>query len=143
MRDILVVVFAGLSLLSGCSTTHPDIEKNKDKASELVDEFVAGKSLLECHLACSASWGYARSELLMLYRSERWEQLAKSGLENGHSVDLNYYYLGRAAEGLGLNKAAKTYYLSAVNNGHKCDGFVNNCDGLDVPKLSKARLSNI
>jgi hypothetical protein len=45
-----------------------------------------------------------------LHDSAQWEALARQVLKDGYGDDLRWYFLGRAAEGLGLCEAAERYY---------------------------------
>jgi hypothetical protein len=45
-----------------------------------------------------------------LHDSAQWEALATQVLKDGYGDDLRWYFLGRAAEGLGLCEAAVRYY---------------------------------
>jgi aspartyl protease family protein len=52
----------------------------------------------------------------------------------GSAADQSYYYLGRAAEGLGYPKAALAYYSAGAKTTYKCDSpLVNVCDGFKFP----------
>ncbi|MBB3009991.1 hypothetical protein [Cupriavidus alkaliphilus] len=51
-------------------------------------------------------------------------------MEIEFNYNLSYFYLGRAAEGLGYEAAAETYYLLAANT-HQC---VKYCDGFVFPR---------
>jgi hypothetical protein len=130
-----------LGFLSACTSSNPEISSSSDDQHVKFKEFTDGKSFLDCDVACSGSWGWIRDELELYYNTNRWERLANTVLSNGHNVDLNYFYLGSAAEGLGYNHAAITYYKSAIHGNHKCDGILNNCDGINVPKLASSRLA--
>jgi hypothetical protein len=69
--------------------------------------------------------------------------LAKGVIQVGYSDDLTYYYLGRAAEGLGHLDAARTYYKLSNASRTKCASIINNCDGIKLPLQSQERLSNL
>ncbi|WP_050759427.1 PI-PLC domain-containing protein [Luminiphilus syltensis] len=60
----------------------------------------------------------------------------------GFEADLAYFYLGRAAEELGYTDAASIYYRLS-RTAYKCDGFINNCDGLEVEKEVSSALTRV
>ncbi len=68
----------------------------------------------------------------MFYAAERWTLLADEVLRIGFGSDITYFYLGRAAEGLGKIEAAKNDYALGQASKTHCDSVVNNCDGLDI-----------
>jgi len=58
-------------------------------------------------------------------------------------LDMTYYYLGRAAEGIGDYANAITYYNVALNpraRGAECNYLFNNCDGLNFPADAQNRI---
>jgi hypothetical protein len=138
---LAIMVFV---VFSACSTSNPEISVgSNDKNADFLN-FQEGKTVLDCGMSCSGSWGWIRDELQMYYHTNRWENLANKVLRNGHNVDLNYYYLGVAAEGLGYKKAAITYFKSAIHASHTCVyALGNNCDGIDVPKIAATKLEAI
>ena len=72
---------------------------------------------------------------------ELWAELAELTLENGHEVYIRHY-LGRSAEGLGFNEAAKVYYKNALVV-FECAGWINNCDSFDVTELATKRFKKL
>jgi len=91
-----------------------------------------GEIRLTCETSCSGAWGTYRDKMKALYDNKLWNDLAILVAKLGFESDQTYYYLGRSAEGLGYIDAALTYYRLAQAS-FKCDGIINNCDGLAFP----------
>ena len=123
---------------SGGSRTLSGLE-----VADVLTTFKSGELRLECDTACSGAWGAARRKAKSLYDNHLWTDLVHEVARVGHRVDQTYFYLGRSAEGLGYNEAASTYFSLALANSYKCAGFINNCDGLDVPRESREALARI
>lgn len=99
-----------------------------------LEAIVKGKARLTCQVECSGSWGSARRKLKSLHDNKLWEDLALEVSKIGFESDLGYYYLGKAAAGMGNTDAALIYYRLGLTKIHKCDGVINNCDGFALPK---------
>ena len=109
---------------------------------EARNEFANGTIALDCQLACTLNWELARPQLSTLYAEEQWQPLADKVIELGYLNDLEYFYLGRAAEGLGYYDAALKYYRisgGAATSGdpnsllHCRTQFANTCNGVNLP----------
>jgi len=142
---IFVGLFTGLSFFA-CSTA-PSSGVALDPSGaryELTESFKNGFARLECQTSCAGSWGAQRQELKGLHDAGLWTDLATKVLKVGFRSDQTYYYLGKAAEGLGYTTAAEIYYRLSITStnsiGHKCDGVINNCDGLVFPQDAESRL---
>lgn len=103
----------------------------------------SGQARLGCGLSCSGKWGLTRAKAKSQYENALWEDLALNVAGIGFEIDQAYFYLARAAEGLGHAGAAQIYYKLALVAKNKCAGIINNCDGLDIPGLAKSRLGSI
>jgi predicted Zn-dependent protease len=99
--------------------------------AEPFERFKRGETKLDCRLQCSLAYERRRTD---------WKQL-HSRAQVGYQSDLSYFYLGEAARGLGLKDAAQAYYRRALDAGASY-GCGDGCEGFDVPKLAKARLSS-
>ena len=64
-----------------------------------------------------------------------------SVVQTGYLSDLSYFMLGEAAQGLGLDAAAATYYKRALeaNKRYACGTPASGCEGFDVRKLVQSR----
>lgn len=104
-----------------------------EQATNVIAVFERGEARLNCEVSCSGAWGSARRQAKNLYDQGLWNDLAIEVARVGYKAELTYFYLGRAAEGLGHAEAARTYYKLGLANIHKCAGILNNCDGLVFP----------
>lgn len=132
---IAVIVVGLFGCASGGSKTVTGQE-----VTDLLPTFQKGELRLTCDTACSGAWGYTRRRAKSLYENRLWTDLAVEVANVGHRVDLTYFYLGRAAEGLGYPNAAQTYFNLALANHYKCDSFIDNCDGIEVTSEANAGL---
>jgi tetratricopeptide (TPR) repeat protein len=103
----------------------------------------SGQVRLSCDAACAVSWGTTRHQVKALHDNELWNHLAIEVSRVGYKVDLAYYYLGRAAEGLEYYDSASIYYNLALTNIYECDGIINTCDGFVFPRDLRNRLDHI
>jgi hypothetical protein len=84
---------------------------------------------------------------LVLNEARQWRELAVLVMQIGYTNDLTYYYLGRAAEGLGFGDAAKTYYqistrLTSAGITCAADG-ANYCNGQIFPAAAEVELAQL
>ncbi len=111
------------------------------------DRFKGGEVNLDCNLACSFSSGTNRKSMTELYSNQNWKDLAIVITKLNFPRDVNYFYLGRAAEELGYRQAAKIYYQKAIelSTSSKRCGYVfkYQCNGIDVPSEADAGLSRV
>jgi len=126
----------GALALSGCLATTPVKPFNQSV-------FQKGDIVLTCQgiegIGCAGSWGSSAARMRSQYDYQQWDELARSVIATNFPYDLAYFYLGRAAEGKGYYGAAANYYRAA-QTAIKCAGFINVCNGLDVPSLATDRL---
>jgi hypothetical protein len=119
---------------------------------EARNEFAGGSVILNCQLSCSLSWILARPQLSLLYAQQQWQPLADKVVQIGYVNDLEYFYLGRAAEGLGYYDAALKYYR--ISGGASTSGgpnsalhcrtqLSNNCDGINLPADLYPRIASV
>src|SRR5437879_11972345 len=78
-----------------------------------------------------------------LLETDQWSDLAVRVLAIGYKDNLAWYYLGRAAEGLGHVEVARTYYLKCQASPMKCDALFNYCEGVVFPQAFHSRLANL
>lgn len=133
------VIAAGLFIfLSGCGAKYGQVfEENQISIRQ---NFAQGKAVLDCGLICAGRYGFNRLEIKALYDSQQWTELSDRVMSIGFQIDQTWFYLGRAAEGLGHSEAARTYYNRGLAESHKCKGSKNLCDGLEFPRDIDARL---
>lgn len=104
-----------------------------ERVPDMMAAFESGDARLNCELSCAGAWGMSREKSKNLYEQGLWKDLAIQVSKVGHKSDQSYFYLGRAAEELGHLEAARTYYKLGLIS-FKCSGFINNCDGLVLPR---------
>ena len=99
------------ALLAGCA---PVEELPRTTPPELLDSLRKGTVDLGCvSSACARAWT-ARAELAAtLTLQGRWAELTTVLAVTGYRSDLTWYFLGRAALGVGSPKAAAHYYETA------------------------------
>jgi hypothetical protein len=111
---------------------------------ELMESFSRGEIRLKCRTSCSGAQGGNRRAMKNLHYDQSWGDLVKLVTTIGFENDLNYYFLGRSAEGEGYAEAAKIYYELALDKKiHKCAGLLNNCDGFVFPRDIQVRLDKM
>jgi hypothetical protein len=128
------VLFASLVLVcSGCSPKYI----NQTNVDNMMEKFMDGTIELGW-----VTHGYERYRMKMRasYAAQDWESLAKAVIEGNQHMDIDYYYLGRSAEGLGFYMAAKRYYTKAFYTIYKCYKFPFGCDGFSFPRDIIARI---
>ena len=80
-----------------------------------------------------------------LHDSAQWEALATQVLKDGYGDDLRWYFLGRAAEGLGLCDAAERYYRTSKERSTsfwtRCLGIA--CVGFKPGQLLEERMAAV
>jgi len=96
--------------------------------------------------SCGFSWGYNKGNILSMLSRGAWTELALELNEHQCPQDLSYYFLGRAAEGLGHKKAAMKYYAISVEYAkiddalYACNNvFEINCWDFNPSKDSQSR----
>lgn len=110
----------------------------------LLQRLKAGDPIPECNYACRDAWNLNRPTALILNETRHWSELALLVTQIGYVNDLTYYYLGRAAEGLGYRDAAKTYYQISERltvSGRACSAEGSNfCNGEVFPAAAQTQL---
>jgi hypothetical protein len=129
-------------VLTSCVSAPPEVPPE-----ELVRRLQAGEPALECGLPCRDAWRANRATALVLNETHRWRELAVLVMQIGYTSDLTYYYLGRAADGLGFWEAAKTYYRISVrltSAGITCRAEgVDYCNGQVFPAAAQTQLAEL
>lgn len=115
--------------------------------SPAYERFRGGDAVLECE-NCALGFSNHTDKFKSLDARGAWEMLAREVLDVGYSQDIAWYYLGRAAEGLGLREPARRYYQQAVNLARNkethCKGmFTDLCNGLRLPEQAEAALAGL
>jgi hypothetical protein len=125
--------------LSGCAAPSPPMPE-----SEAIALLRSGRQLLRCHEACLPAWQEAEPKAELLARSRSWGPLAALVLDVDYQDDLTFYYLGRAAEGLGFASAAASFYAQSVQlsgTSASCTSLSRQCGGVSLPQAAASRLA--
>lgn len=136
-----------LSMLLAVVACAPALTFNLGTRDEIIDTLQSGSIRLECTLPCAWTWGNERARLRTLDASGNWESLAIEVAQIGYQKDLAYYYLGRAAEGLGHRDAARRYYYESYalatgsQSGPKCRSVADDCNGVDLLAILPMKLN--
>lgn len=144
MKEIaLCGLFAIAIALSGCSSTGPVDSSGRDIANSY-EAFKNGEVRFTCRTSCAGSFGWNSANMKKLYASSNWLLLANQVMKVGFESDLSYFYLAKAADGLGHYEAAAKYYRAAAAPGvHKCAGVMNNCEGHVFPEDLRAGIDSL
>ena len=126
---------------------------NADDSAPLDDKSKTGETVLDGR---SIPPGYKDLDhFKALWTAKQWSDLAASVTQSGKNLDLLWFYLGEAANGLGYSDAATIYYKKALdltldkNNTHKCVFYSHGailtgtdfCSGFTFPNDISAKLS--
>lgn len=112
-----------------------------------LDQFLNGQIKLGRNnpIALPSPWDQRR--MRNQWQQRQWSALARDVIENGYIMDINYFYLGEAASGLGRYDAARIYYINALNlsSGDRrvaaCATFsADMCGGFILPQIIYQRL---
>jgi hypothetical protein len=123
-----------LGLLAACSTATPAPRQETDE--QALQQLRTGSAVLDCDQQCGEAWRRHRPQMMTYYEAKEWRDLALLVMQTEYRQDLAYFYLGRAAEGLGETKAASAYYKTAealatgTVDSAKCAATPQGCDGL-------------
>jgi len=106
------VLLTILATLPGCSS-YPQKNNFSTKQDISTGKFVLnGHPYKDCGL-----WGFQWDQYDMNSELENnnWMELANLTIKEGCADNLSYYFLGRAAEGMGYIESAKSYYNLSIN----------------------------
>lgn len=108
--------------------------------SESFEQFKQGTFELAC-ANCSLGFALSQGEFKKLYDQQDWRLLAQKVMKSNYKLDLAYFYLGKAAQGLGYNDAAKVYLgkateLSLLKESACAGGVVIKCQEFDLSQAS-------
>lgn len=126
----------------GCAHKSVNHDAAVDPAAQSKD-LKSGAIRLRCESMCALRWKTKSQHLKALHDNKLWTDLANEVRDIDHLSDLSYYYLGRAAEGLGHLDAAAVYYRLALTYLHRCEGWLSDCEGFDFPTEIRVRLAGL
>jgi S1-C subfamily serine protease len=143
-----VTIVLGMFVLASCASTVVDTTDQATVAR--FEAFKTGNVVLPMGTLEAAEWTINRQAAYDLLAAGRWRELADLIQRKGINNDLGWYYLGRAAEGLGETDLARIYYQRSIDRtksgkySHRCQGKVMSmCDGFDFPDVTQARLASL
>ncbi|MGZ8961996.1 MAG: M48 family metalloprotease, partial [Methylophilaceae bacterium] len=130
---------AALNTLAGPPEA-PEAGKALVFYSPRFETFKQGTLELAC-IDCSFKFYLNQGDFKKMYGKKDWRLLAQSVIKVDYKIDLSYFYLAAAAEGLGFSDAAKIYSAKAVElaatEDHACArAKMIKCDGIEVSALS-------
>lgn len=134
---IMAVVFGALASAA-------NIQVSAQTPSTLSDEFKSGNLKLEYSVFGRGASG--ADDLKRMYDNKSWEELVKGVVSKRFVVNTYYFYLGAAAEGLGLPAAAYKYYELAAKTPEKCVDYQvlsDSCVGFKFPDDPVRRMSGL
>ncbi len=146
VRILIGLAFGVSALLTGCGTlgvVKP--EQDRDMLAKLAD----GSVILDCGIACSGVYIFNQNELWQRYEMHDWHGLGIAAMRSGWRQDINYFFLGRAAEGLGYPEAADRYYRMAgalatgPRGDAKCISVSRLCRYISLPRDIYPRLTAV
>jgi len=80
--------------------------------SEKFEAFKEGNLEMKCS-SCSLKFYLNQKDLNAMYDKQNWRGLVQSLIKIDYSFDLAYYYLAKAADGLGYKEIAEKYIIKA------------------------------
>jgi hypothetical protein len=135
-------------IASGCAINPQDSPTYMQ--TDLLNRVHNGSAELSCRSpGCAFQYGYNRGALHQHYYNGEWKALAMKVVMLNYGIDQAYYYLGRAAEGMGDLEGALVFYRRSVaiargtEWGQQCDAMINNCDGILLPQEALARITSV
>jgi S1-C subfamily serine protease len=134
---------------TGCVTA-TEVNKTDQAAMARFDAFRGGNVTLPMGAIAAAEWALFRDTAYEHLAAGAWRELADVVQRKGINNDLGWYYLGRAAEGMGETTLARQYYQRSIERSnspkasHRCQGvLVSLCDGFEFPDVTAARLAQL
>ena len=135
-------IVAACLFLAGCAQGRPA----NTSAPELLAALQTGRPVLGCREACLVEWQQTQPRAAQLEMSANWSDLAVLVMQTGYQDDLSFYYLGRAADGLGYRSAALSYYRQSMqlsDTSISCRNLSHLCGGLVFPAAASQRIAAI
>jgi len=143
-----VTLILAVLAIAGCASTA--VNKTDEAAMARFDAFRGGNISLPMGTIEAAEWALWRDAAYNHLAAGEWRELADLVQRKGINNDLNWYYLGRSAEGLGELELARQYYQRSIEHSnsdkasHRCQGVVISlCDGFEFPDVTLARIAQL
>jgi len=141
MARLRLPALIAATMLGACA---PIPEVPRTVSPELLDSVRNGTVELTCRSsACENVWLARVEQAAHLTTQARWAELSALLTVTNYSSDLGYYFLGRAAAGLGSPRAAVHYYeiAKAELKGERSCEAIGLCRGLGIPAVIDAELT--
>jgi hypothetical protein len=145
-RFTLLALVVLAAVVGGCVTKQDNSMPVMRVDGSLVETVRSGKATLGCGTdQCERAWNARRRFASEYVRQMRWAELAATVLATDYASDLTYFYLARAADGLGAPRASLAYYNQARQqaNGPRTCQRTASCDGVDVAAQAVAAATAI
>ena len=154
-KDKLIGILTSLDWLESSSQT-PKFQENKpqdnlnishkEKNEENFRRFINGQVELTCELIkCIGFYNTQIETIKQAYDKGEWIKLLVFMQVSNYPLDVNYYYLGKAAEELKFRQAAIRYYKNALTlntTSKRCEPKTQ-CNGIDVLLESQKGLDRL
>jgi len=154
-KDKLIGILTSLDWIENSSQTSKFQEKKpqdnlnksqKERTEENFKRFISGQVELTCEqIKCIGFYNTQIETITQAYAKGDWIRLAAFMQVSNYPLDVNYYYLGKAAEELKFRQAAIRYYnnaLTLINTSKCCEPKIQ-CNGIDVPLESQKGLDRL
>lgn len=134
------LAFLGLTACAPVQTMNPEFR------AQTLSALRSGTINLNCGASCAWGWVNERERIRAFDAAGDWESLALRVAQVGYQKDLAYYYLGRAAEGLGYREAALSYFgdsytlATGSQPGPQCRQVAGGCMGVDLLAVLPVKL---
>ena len=126
------------------AATPPKVDAGKAMVfySPKFEAFKQGKLAMAC-TDCSFKFYLNQNDLKKHYANKDWRLLAQTVIKTDYQLDLSYFYLAAAADGMGFGEAAKAYSSRAIElaatEQYACGkAKMIKCDHVDVTVLPQA-----
>jgi hypothetical protein len=126
--------FAGLAACTSLTADSPAAEH------EVLERFGKGLVVLDCSFLCSHNFIFRQQTIFKQYADGDWKALAVSITQTNFRMDVAYFLLGSAAQGMGNHPAAIRYFQYAgalsTNTTDQVDhcAEIRICHGIDLPR---------
>lgn len=155
-KDKLISILTSLDWLEGSSpasvqsqsskTLDDPNKSQKEKNEENFKKFINGQIELSCEqVKCIGFYQSQLENIKQAYAKAKWVELLVIMQVSNYPLDINYFYLGKAAEELKFRQAAIRYYNNALilnSTTKRCDPK-SQCNGIDVQVESQMGIDRL
>jgi hypothetical protein len=154
-KDKLMGILTSLDWLEGSSqiSTSQEVKpqdnlnkSQKERNEENFKKFINGQVELTCEqIKCIGFYNTQIETIKQAYGKGEWIKLLVIMQVSNYPLDINYYYLGKAAEELKFRQAAISYYTNALTlntTSKRCEPNTQ-CNGIDVSIESQKGLDRL